>query len=244
VRRHQQGGAGVCQIEQFLPEIAARFRVHRAGRFVQEQQLRRVHDRAGQGEALFLSAAERAGELFRAIGEGVGVDQLVHPRPPPRPRQALHGGHELQVLAHGEIFVQRKLLGHVTDPPAQRLRLAWDRQPQHLDLAGAGREQTAKHADRGRFAGTVGTEKAVDVRMRHAQIDAVDRLQRAEPLAEAAGDDRAALVHAGVHPGLHRDAAAISRRVGGNSTRTGKPAGNSAPAAALSALLSNTISAR
>src|SRR2546427_6758875 len=37
-------------------------------------------------------------------------------------RQVLDGGEELQVLAHRQVFVQRKALGHVADAAAQRFR--------------------------------------------------------------------------------------------------------------------------
>src|SRR3546814_9470890 len=111
----QQRGAGVGQFEQRFPEVATRFGIHRAGRFFQEQQLRLMHHRAGQGQALPLAAAQGPGQLPLAIAEIETSQQFVDPRAGTRARHALHRGHEFQVLAHREVLEQREPLGHVTD---------------------------------------------------------------------------------------------------------------------------------
>ena len=190
VGRHQDRGAGVREVEQLLPETAPRFRVDRTGRLVEEQQLRRMHDRAGQRQALLLPAAHGAGELRRLRLQVVGLEQGVDPLAARRARQALHAGEEQQVLAHAEVLVQRELLGHVPHPPPQGLGLRRDAQAEHLDLAGAGGQQPAQHADGGGLPGSVRAEEAVHRRARHRQVDRVDRLQRAEALAQATRADR------------------------------------------------------
>src|SRR5690606_3454521 len=134
-------------------------------------------------------AAHGAGELLLAVAEVVLLDQRVDAPARLRLRHVLHGGEELQVLAHGEVAEQRELLGHVADAAAQRLGLLGDAQAQYFDLALGGREQAAEHADGGRLAGAVGTEKAVDAGARHRQVDVVDGEQVAEALAQAAGAD-------------------------------------------------------
>ena len=81
----QDRGAGVGELEQLFPEVAARFRIDRAGRFVEEQQFRLVDHRAGQRQALLLAAAQRAGELLLPVVEVVLRDQLVDARLAPAP---------------------------------------------------------------------------------------------------------------------------------------------------------------
>ena len=97
---HQDRGAGVGKLEQLFPEIAARFRIDRAGRLVEEQQLGLVDHRAGQRQALLLAAAHRAGQLLLPVLEVVLREQLVDALPRLRLGDVLHRGEELEVLAH------------------------------------------------------------------------------------------------------------------------------------------------
>ncbi len=145
--------------------------------------------RTGEREPLLLPPAQGTGKLLLSIAEVVLPEQCVDPLHRLRARDVLHRSEELEVLAHGEILEQRELLGHVSDAPAQCLGLLGNPQAQHLDLALAGREQAAQHADRGRLAGTVRAEETVDLRLRHVQVDLVHRDQAAEALGQAAGMD-------------------------------------------------------
>ena len=65
-----------------------------------------------------------------------------------------------------------------------------DAQAQHLDLAGAGLQQAAQHADGGGLARAIGSEEAVDLRARDLHVEAIDRDQGAEATGQPAGDDR------------------------------------------------------
>jgi hypothetical protein len=217
VGRHEQGRARVGELEEFFPEVAPRFGIDRAGRLVEEQQFGFVDDRAGEREALLLAAAHRAGELALAIGEMVLLDQFVDAPLRARARQRLHVGEEFEVLAHGQVLEQRELLRHVADARAQLLGLRGHRQPEHVDLPFARREQAAEHADRGRLAGTVRTEETVDIAARHREVDVVDSDERAETLGQAVRADR----EIGVAGRVHFPAPP-------NSARIGRPAGSAA----------------
>ena len=220
--RHQHRGAGVGQFEQGLPEIAARFRVDRAGRLVQEQQLGRMHHRTGQGQALLLATAEGTGQLGLTVVQPVLLQQRLHPLPGLHARQVLDRSEELQVFAHRQVFVQREALGHVADPAAQCFRLLRHGQAQHLDPPSTRLQQPAQHADGGRLSGSVRPQEAVHLPARHAQVDVVHGQQ----VTEAAGQA----------PRVHRDVAAgVQKR-----TWTGTPAGS----AWMSAAASTWISAR
>src|SRR6185436_1252356 len=84
-------------------------------------------------------------------------------------------------------------LGHVADLRAQRLGVAWHRMAEHCALAFARTQQPAQHADHGRLARTVRTEKAVDHRARNVETHMIDGNELAEAPREIVGaDDRAA----------------------------------------------------
>lgn len=222
VGRHQHRGSGIGQLEQRLPEIAARFGIDRAGRFIQEQQFGRMHHGAGQGQALLLSTTERTGQLRLPVLQPVLLQQCVHLLPGLRTRQVLDGGEKLQVFAHRQVFIQREALGHVADAPAQCLCLLGHGQAQHLDLPRAGLQQAAQHADGGRLAGPVRPQEAVHLPARHGQVDVVHGQKIAEAARQPACVDRNVL-------------AGIQKR-----TCTGSPAGSFC----MSAAASTSISAR
>ena len=225
MRGDEQGRAGVGQFEQAGPEIAARFRIDRAGRFVQQKQFRFVQHRTGQGEALLLAARHRAGQLLAAVAEMVTLDHLVHALHGELARQIVHGGEKLQVLLHRQVFVQRELLRHVADALLQRLGLFGNAQAQHFHFARARRQQAAEHAQRGGFARTIGAEEAIDLAARHHQVHVVHRDQRTEALGQSARADG----DVGIARRVHRAGRAC----------TGKPAGR-----ACASLPSSTSSAR
>ena len=79
VRRHQDRDAAVRELEELLPEIAARLGIHGARGLVEEQELGLVDDGAGEREPLLLPAAHRAGELPLPVGEIVLRDQRRRP---------------------------------------------------------------------------------------------------------------------------------------------------------------------
>ena len=169
-----------------------------------------------------MSISPLSGQLPLPILEVVQLHEFVDALARLRLAEPLHGRQEFEVLAHAQVLEQREPLGHVADPPAQRLGLLRDAQAQHLDLALARRQQAAQHADGGGLAGAVGAEEAVDLRARHVEVDVVDRDQRAEAAGQPARADRRRVA---VH--------------GPKSTRTGRPAGSD-----LAASPSSAISAR
>ena len=186
VGRDQDRRAGVHQPEEALPEVAAALRVHRTGGLVQEQQLRLVHQRGRQGQALALPAGERSGKAVGEVAQAVLLQQRRHPLAARCGRERVNLAHELEVLAYGEVLVEREALGHVADAPAQGLGVGWDRETQHVGLTGAGRQEPAQHANGGGLARSVGAEEAVDPGAGDGQVHGVDGQQRSEAAREAA----------------------------------------------------------
>ena len=96
---------------------------------------------------------------------------------------------ELEIFLDGQIVVEGKFLGHVTD------LLADAHGAKGFGLAGklhgaVGRlEEATEHFDGGGFAGTVGAEESVNFAVVDLQADVVDGSERAELLGEAASAD-------------------------------------------------------
>ena len=74
VRRDEQRRALIRELEQRVPELAARLRIDGAGRLVEEQQIRLVQHRAREREALLLAAGQRAGELLALLAQPEALD--------------------------------------------------------------------------------------------------------------------------------------------------------------------------
>src|SRR5262245_17501871 len=100
--------------------------------------------------------------------------------------------------------------------------------PEHRALAVARPQQAAQHADRGRLAGPVRTEKAVDRRARNVETYVIDSRELAEAARQVARADGSTVLHASVH-----------FPVSGSVTCTGMPVGTLA-----AAWLSRSIKAR
>ena len=77
-------------------------------------------------------------------------------------RQAVHAGEKIEVLLHAQIAIERKLLGHVAQPPPGRAAGAIQVVAGHAGMPGRGPQQPAHHFERGRFAGPVRPQQAVD----------------------------------------------------------------------------------
>ena len=85
---------------------------------------------------------------------------------------------------HRKIAIERKFLGHVANVLAPCLRVAGHIDTGDKNLALAGPQQATKHADDGRFAGAVGTDKAHDLAGRDREIDVIDSHEGAEALGQ------------------------------------------------------------
>ena len=146
--------------------------------------------RGAEREPLALAARERARALLRdglevvvpqPVGDAVAARRAI---------EAVHAAHELEVLEHRQVVPEREALGHVTHLPAQDLGVARHRMTEHGHRAARRHEKPAEHADRGGLAGAVRAEEAVDLRVRHVEVDPGDGPGRAEPAREVARADR------------------------------------------------------
>ena len=85
-----------------------RVSVDAGSRFVEEQDIRFVHQRAGQRRALFEAERQRVRRLIEDRREVEGARHLVDFVALRLAAQAVDAGEELQVLRHRQVAVQRE----------------------------------------------------------------------------------------------------------------------------------------
>ena len=151
----KEGRAGVGQRVEKLPEVSPQHRVESDGRLVQDEQLRPAEQRCPERDPGPLPAGE-------------AVDDAVLPLPADRPRRSsprrARGrprgcARSSEVLADGQIAVDRWRLGDVADTTAQ---LARPRRPiEHHDLARVDDLHADDRTDQCRLAGAARTRSPV-----------------------------------------------------------------------------------
>ena len=143
-----------------VPELAPRLRIDAGGRLVEQQQFRARQRAGAERQPLLPAAGQLAGELLLAAGQAEPFDGGA--RCGDRLRDAVDAADELEILAHRQVLIQAEALRHVADLALDLVGLGAD----VVAEAGAGafirRQQAAQHADRGRLAGAVRAEEAVD----------------------------------------------------------------------------------
>ncbi len=180
-------------------------RVQRRGGFVAEQDLRLVHQRAGDADALFLSA----GELYRVgVAFFLQADQLQQPGDPlldPCPGHPGHPQRQGDVLPHGLGRHQVEVLEDHADASAQGDQalavVAADVfvVDQHLPLAGT--LQAIEGADQRGLAGAAAADDAEHFAAADFQVDLPQGLDPAGvALAQA------------LEPDVRRGGARVGRR--------------------------------
>src|SRR5436190_16071898 len=96
-----------------VPEIAPRLRIDASRRFVEEQQLGRVNQAGGEGEALLPPAGELAGELRAAMLQAEAFKAVLDDGR--AVRDIVDAGNEVQVLPDAQVLVVAEPLRHVAD---------------------------------------------------------------------------------------------------------------------------------
>src|ERR1044072_1234997 len=103
------------ELEEQIPKLTARDRVDAGGGFIEKQNRRLMHERAGHGEALAPAAGKKRSapvEIWLEMGER---DQVVAPPFQLAFGKAVELARKNEVLVHRQLVVERELLRHVTD---------------------------------------------------------------------------------------------------------------------------------
>ena len=145
-----------------VPHLVARARVEPGGGLVEEHQLRRDDDAGRDVEPAAHPAGVVLDQLARRLGEAERLEQLGCACLGGGAVQAQQTAEQDQVLAPGEVLVDRGQLSGEAHQAAHRIGLFDDVVAEHPRAARVGPEQGGEHPDRRRLAGAVGTEHAVD----------------------------------------------------------------------------------
>ena len=189
LRREQHRGPVGDQLLDDVPQVAAAGRVEPGGRLVEEQHRRAVDERGGQVEPPAHAARVGASRPVGGVAEAEPLEQLVGPGPDDAPGQVREPADEAQVLAAGQVLVDRGVLAGEADALANGLGVAGHVDAEHLGPAVVGLEDGGEDAHGRRLAGAVGSEQAEHRAGRHGEVDAGQRLDGAEALGEALDPD-------------------------------------------------------
>src|SRR5690349_4812637 len=206
VARHEQRRARLRQPGEGLPQVAPEQRVEADGGLVEHEQRRLVQERGCERHPRALAAGERphhaAGERVHADGRDDGVDALR--------RRAEHCGEVAQVLAHRQVAVDRRRLGHVADARPQRPR------PGRLAEHGHRPRGDDLHADDGaherRLAAAARAEQAGHRARRHLEADPVEHVDAAPAHEQVADCDGGLGGHAPMLEPRHMSRTAAAAR--------------------------------
>ena len=185
VRGHEDRRAlGLLQCTDVAPDRAAGLGVEADGRLVEEQHARRVHQAAGDLQAPSHAAGVRLHRRVTAVPEVDHLEHLAHPRRDDLGVDAVELGVQAEVLLGGEVAVERRVLEHEADVPADGVALADDVEAAHAGGTGRGPGERAQHVDRRALAGAVGAEEAEDLAASDGERDTADGLDLAVGLDE------------------------------------------------------------
>jgi hypothetical protein len=135
---------------------------------------------------------EAVGPVIGDIGEPHLVEHVVDPR---RPRVATaESGQRGEVLPGSERWIQSGPV-HEAGNTVGNCERTPNRRAQDLEAAAVGDGQAQQKGQECRFAGAVRPDQAVDLPLRHLQIDAVECDDVAEALRDSTSPDREGCVH-------------------------------------------------
>jgi hypothetical protein len=159
-------------------------------RFVEDEQVRPVHQRLGQLEATHHAAGVRRGEPVGDLGEVDEVQHLLDPGGAFFPRDVEQPGEPGDVLPAGERTFDGQLLRHVPEAAAHRHGAAPDVHAEHLDVALLQRQQRVDQPDGGGLPGSVRPQQPETLTGGDRQVESVDGDVFAEPIGDAGELDR------------------------------------------------------
>src|SRR5690606_8608983 len=155
-------------------DLGHTLRVDGRRRLVEDQHPRVLHQRVGQAEPLLHPSRVLTDELVAGNGESdllqEGMDPVLGVL------DAVEADGESEVLPAGHRVVEADRVGQEPDPALHLERMTAWVEPQHLHLTARGFDETQAHEDRGRLAGTVGSEEAEDLPGGDVEIQVVHHL--------------------------------------------------------------------
>ena len=193
----QDRAARRLALEQQLVQQRLRRRVEPDDGLVEEQQRGGADERARELGLLAHAARELGRAEVAAVREPEALEQRVDALGQLAAAEPVGHADELEVLAHGEVVVEQRVVGHERQPRAGVLGLGLAMRVEALDahLARRGLEQAGQRAHRGRLAAAVGADERDALPGGDRQREVAQRLERAERAADAARLQGRRVVH-------------------------------------------------
>ena len=163
------------QHPQDVPEVGPGLRVEPCGRLVQEEHVRPVHQGPRDQQPLGLPAGQVGGHRLAPVREAEYLEQLLGPALGLAQAQAEEPATELQVLGHGQLHVERVVLGHHADPALHADRVGDHVHARHPCLTARRQDQRGEHADGGGLARAVRSQQPEELAGADGQVDAAHR---------------------------------------------------------------------
>ncbi len=167
---------------QFDAQVRAELRIERAQRLVHQEYPGIAHQRTADGDTLHLAARKRRRLVLQLVGDLQDLGNLLDLPLDRRLRrlQERRFQGELQVLADGEVRIERILLEHHGDIALGGLE-ALHRPAVDVDLSAVGNVEAGDHAQRRRLARARRAEQDDEGAVRHRQRDIVEGDRCTEP---------------------------------------------------------------
>ena len=163
-----------------VAEFDARPRIEVRGRFVENQHIGIVDDRAAQRDALFEPLREALDVPVAQIADAHEVDDVGHRLPPGLAPEVVPSRKEVQVLFDGRVRVDAGVVGHEARDPSHLLGVIDDGVSADPRIAFLRRVQRRQDAHRRRLARAVGADEPEHLAAVHAERHVIDGTHAAE----------------------------------------------------------------
>ena len=162
-----------------LPEVAAGLGIEAGGRLVEEEDLRVVDQRDGDGKPLLLPAGEFPG-LAAGLFRQLDFRQLL----PGIDFAVIAGGKDVDQFGKRQVLEERRTLKLDADDRFDGVRLLANVAAFNMNVAGGRPFQPFDHFQRGGFAGAVGADDAEGLAAVDRKGDVVDGREAAVPFRQ------------------------------------------------------------
>ena len=179
-KEDRRAAVALASDEHFEPFLIDR--IESRERFVEDNQIGRVDDRADELDHLRHAFRHLADLFVDDAFESEFGHEARRPAPPFRPVEPAQRAHESDCLARFHARVQPAFFGQIADTVPHRLGLVPAQQPTG---AFVGVDDAQRHPQAGRLSRTIRAKHAIDAARRHREADIVDRLVIAEIFGEA-----------------------------------------------------------
>ena len=174
LRRQEQGVVLAHLAADHVPHAEPAAGVEPRRRLVEEEEPRPPDERGGEVESPPHPARIRLRDAVARVLEVELGEQLVRATPRLGARQLVEAPEHPEVLAAGEVLVDRCVLAREADQLADGLRLARHVEPSHACAPVVGLQKRREDAHRRRLARAVRPEQAEDRALLHLEVDAVE----------------------------------------------------------------------